>query len=327
MLDSIKMIKFLKLLRYKFVLFLIILKRVFRNKTTKNSNSTDDSVFFILGSGRNGSTLLARLLNNHLKIFLPPEQFALPYTIIDWHSSFFKTSNLFYKKQLGRYFSNNQNWKLDKNDFGTIERELKTFDAKNRSPRNIFKLVFKNYSSHSGNQKKILGDHSPLTTVFYQYIYQEFPMDKYIFLLRHPFDVVLSYSKMPDNPASYPLTACWKWNNSIKAYDYLTKKRCNVLLVKYEDLVMNPNEVLNQLQTFLRVTPQDLTNEKLDNIEESLGTKSLNHHKNLNNPINSKSINKWEDELDPKVISTIHKLVYKNASRFDYNLDKESNNS
>lgn len=315
--------KFLKELRYKLVLLIIILKRLFTN--TSKSNSTDNSVFFIMGSGRNGSTLLARLLNNHSEIFLPPEQYALPYTIIDWHSSFFKSSKSYCKKQLGRYLSNNQNWKLNKNDFGNIEKELKEFDAKNSRSRNIFKLVFQYYSIHYGNKKMIIGDHSPLTTVFYKYVYHEFSNDKYIFLLRHPFDVVLSYSKMLDNPACNPLIACRKWNNSINAYDYLKKKKCKVFLVKYEDLVMKTDEVLNKIQAFLKVETQDLINEKPDNVEESLGTMSLNHHKNLNNPVNTKSINKWEEGLDPKVISTIHKLVYKNASRFDYNLDKESN--
>jgi len=315
------MIKYLKHLRYKCVLLIIHLKRLFNSSKSKN---TDDSIFFVMGSGRNGSTLLARLLNNHSELFLPPEQFALPYTIVDWHSSFFKTTNSYCKRQLGRYFSNNQNWKLDKTDFINIEKELKELDAKNRSPRNIFKLVFQNYSIQSESKKKIFGDHSPLTTLFYKYIYDEFSQDKYIFLLRHPFDVVLSYSKMLDNPASDSLTACRKWNNSINAYDYMKKKGCKVILVKYEELVMKTDEVLNKLQTFLNVELQDLKNEKLTNIEESLGTKSLNHHKNLNKPVNTKSINKWVNDLDPKLIPNIYKLVQKNASRFEYNLDKES---
>ena len=312
--------RFLKKIRYKSILLVIILKRLFTNKPDKTKlKNTDNSIFFIMGSGRNGSTLLARLLNNHSEIFLPPEQYALPYTILDWHSFLYKSSNSYLKKQLDRYYSNNQNWILDKSVFANIEKEL---DSKSINPRNIFKFVFQQYSIHFGNNKKIIGDHSPLTTVFYKYIYQEFSHDKYIFLLRHPFDVVLSYSKMLDNPASNPLFACWKWNNSISAYDYLKKRKCKVLLIKYEDLVLNTIEVLNNLQTFLNVESQDLAIEKLDNIEEALGTKSLIFHKNLNNPINSKSINKWKKSLDPKVISKIYKQVQKNASRFNYNLDK-----
>jgi len=38
--------------------------------------------FFILGSGRNGSTLLSAILNSHQSVFIPPEQFVLPFSIM-----------------------------------------------------------------------------------------------------------------------------------------------------------------------------------------------------------------------------------------------------
>ena len=84
------MIKIIKRIRYQYVLFVMFFKKKIIDRASVNSGKKDNSIFFIFGSGRNGSTLLARLLNTHSQIFLPPEQFALPYTIIDWHSSLFK---------------------------------------------------------------------------------------------------------------------------------------------------------------------------------------------------------------------------------------------
>ena len=40
--------------------------------------------FFILGSGRNGSTLLSSMLNNHSKLIVPLENYILPYAIIKY---------------------------------------------------------------------------------------------------------------------------------------------------------------------------------------------------------------------------------------------------
>lgn len=314
--------KLLKKIRFKFIELIIELKKFLFNKKQTTVESSDTTLFFILGSGRNGSTLLAQLLNKHSKIFLPPEQYALPYTIADWQLSFFRSWDSYCRKQLNRYFSNNQNWKLDQNDYEIIENNLKKVENKDRGPRNLFKIVFQQYSNRFGDNKKIVGDHSPISTVFYRYIFYEFSRDKFIFLIRHPFDVVLSYSKMANNPASDPSIAAWKWNNSIKTYDYLRTNNCKVLLVKYEDLVSNPDESIKRVLDFIDVDYENLTSEKTkaDN-NDSLGTKGLPYHQNLNRPINSDSVNKWRKELSPEIVSKIRKSVHKNALRFDYNID------
>ena len=224
-----------------------------------------------------------------------------------------------------RYSKNNLNWNLKKDDFSIIEQKIKHLNINKIRPREIFKMVLNEYSSYFNKKDTIIGDHSPLNTIFYKYIYDEFPRDKYIFLIRHPFDVVLSYSKISENPASDELFACWKWNNSISAYDYLKNKKCNVILIKYEDLVSENTAVLKKIQTFLNVNPEDLTNEKLNNSDNILGTKSLIFHENLKKPVNTNSVNRWQKELDLKVILKIKSHVSKNANRFNYDLNRKEN--
>jgi len=313
------MIKIIKRIRYQYVLFVMFFKKKNIDRASVNSGKKDNSIFFIFGSGRNGSTLLARLLNTHSQIFLPPEQFALPYTIIDWHSSLFKNPLYYTKKQLKRYFTNNQNWIWNTSDLSTLEEKI---DPTGIRPRSLFKLVLQYYSELSVGKKAVFGDHSPITTSFYKYIYDEFPQDKYIFLLRHPYDVVLSYSKILNNPASNSVIACNKWNNSINAYDYLINKGAKVILIRYEDLVTKTDETLAEILNFLEVKSQDLTKEKIENIEKSLGTKFQNHHKNLYNPINSSSVNKWKVDLDSDLALDIHKYLIKNSLRFNYDLNR-----
>ena len=65
-------------IKYRLILVFVNLFRFFSFR----SNSRLKNNFFILGSGRNGSTLLASILNAHHNLFIPPEQFVLPYVIM-----------------------------------------------------------------------------------------------------------------------------------------------------------------------------------------------------------------------------------------------------
>ncbi|CAN0244454.1 unnamed protein product, partial [Chrysoparadoxa australica] len=225
------------------------------------------------------------------EVFLPPEQSALPYTIADKHVSLFQSWSNYIKKQIGRYAKNNQNWKLPPADFKKIEEKVLDLDPVKRTPRNLFKHVFKQYAFRFGNGETVLGDHSPITTVFYKFIGHEFANDHFIFLIRHPFDVILSYSKMPDNPASDPIEASKKWNRSIQAYDYLKDRDCDILLVKYEELVTKPKEITEQILDHIDLEQQDIVEppKEAENTDP-LGATDLEHHKKLYQPVDAKSV-------------------------------------
>ena len=70
-----------QLIKYRLLIpSLIKLVKLFRKN--KNYHSISEQPFFILGSGRNGSTLLASILNSNPNILIPPEQYVLPYSIM-----------------------------------------------------------------------------------------------------------------------------------------------------------------------------------------------------------------------------------------------------
>ena len=59
---------------------------LFFGKRSKNSNIKNyQDPFFIIGSGRNGSTLLGGMLNTNAAVFLPPEQYILGYSLLKWN--------------------------------------------------------------------------------------------------------------------------------------------------------------------------------------------------------------------------------------------------
>lgn len=304
-------------LKYKLILLIIILKRFLK---IRHKRQTQD-FFFIMGSGRNGSTLLASILNNHHQLFLPPEQYALPYTIEEWHLNPFKRWKTYSIEQLEKYATLNQNWSLTNLDYQEITKRVLKKSNEPIGPAFLIRNIFKLYAESKQKKGfKVIGDHSPISTTYYEYVISEFSQSKFIFLLRHPLDVILSYSKIPKNKAHNPEFACWKWNNSIKAYDYLISEGCEVLLILYEKFVRDPNHIISQIESFLGVKIIKL--DGLRNSEnDALGTAGMEIHKNLYNPINPNSINKWKKELNPELIKNLKPKLLKNAERFNYSLE------
>jgi Sulfotransferase family len=297
----------------------IFISKVLGNKKRENSIKNEQS-FFILGSGRNGSTLLAVILNRHPNIFLPPEQYVLPYSIIKRYIYFFQNWSTYVKKNLKEYSKKNQNWILNSSDYKFILNKATSFKKEYRNPSNLFTLIYNYYGGKNKSKLKIVGDHSPKTTEFYKEVYHEFPNSKYIFLLRHPFDVILSYSKIKNHSSSNPITAAKKWNNSIKAYEYIKKReKENILLIRYEDLINEPQKAIDKVLSFLNMPNYDIIKHSSKyNEMDSIGAKNYYYHENLSKPIDPNNTNKWIKQLSNTVINDTSKHIKNNAIKYNY---------
>ncbi len=276
--------------------------------------------FFILGSGRNGSTLLALLLNRHPSAFLPPEQYALPYSIIARGLAFTQSWTRYVKLWIKEYRWKNQDWVLLPEDYKSVEQELFTIQKVEHSAGRVFNMLLKKHASVAGKRPKLFGDHSPIVTLFYKEVYSEFPSAKFIFLVRHPLDVICSYQKLKDNPASNPKYASWKWNNSVEAYEWLRDKGASILLVKYEDLVTNPDITTKKILSFLKLKAQNLINDFEEKDADVLGAKGYDYHQNLYKPVSPSAIGKWKNELDIEVVNSVIPMLASNAAKMDYSL-------
>lgn len=294
-----------QLIKYRLLIPLLIkLVKLFR----KDKNfAISEQPFFILGSGRNGSTLLASILNSNSNILIPPEQYVLPYSIMSWYLKKYSFENFidFTLEELQKEHKTS-NWIFNKDE---TKKAILSIDKEKRNLINIFDSLYRSYSKE---EVLMWGDKTPLNTHFIKYVYDVFPKANFIVLLRDPRDVVLSYSKMPTHPASNPNYALWKWNDSIRTYDFLKKMNANVLLVKYEDLVSFTNEELSRISDFLNIK---LNNQKNP---DTLGVENQLHHQNLKKPISTASIGKWKNELSDETLKLIIKESAENLKRFNY---------
>lgn len=127
------------------------------------------------------------------------------------------------------------------------------------------------------------------------------------------------------------LTLIGKWNDHYRSW---TKNKNNLLLIKYEDLVNNPETELTKLIKFLEKYINFKTSEKKN--KTILGTTSFSYLKNmeeqglfkegvLNKKTNSKANffhlgpkNKWQENLDKKIINEIEKNFYNEMKELGY---------
>lgn len=278
--------------------------------------------FIILGSGRNGSTLLGLLLNNHSKLFLPPEQFALPYSILKWRLHLHKNWNKFTSVVLYDFSRSNANWDLQPHDYEKIREVLVSFDPVYRNVGNIYREIYHYYSQKIDGNANMTGDHSPIMTTFFRQIEPEFPETKYIFLVRHPLDVILSHLKMEGRKTLNALQAAKKWKESLNIYDYLSSSHPEkVIMIKYEDIILNTNHEMNRITSFLDIPFETaITKQKANQDNDAMRVGKLSHHSNLYKPLFKDSINKWKREMDKHTIQSVGPYILGPATKIGYEI-------
>lgn len=278
---------------------------------SSNKEELSCSPFFVLGSGRNGSTLLASTLNKYENIHIPPEQFVMPYAIMKFRLLNFLSWHRL-KKMIWAEFkkeSRTTNWTFRINFFSKDVRSL----------QGIFDEV---YSSSSNKDFKIWGDKTPQNTFFIKKIFPVYPDSKYIFIIRDGRDVVNSLVKMMRinkkqrnfSDKQILLQAVSLWNKSIESYEWLLTQKAQVKLVKYEDFTSNYQGVLSEVISFLEIDAGEFDLSEF----QDMGVETMKHHQNLKKPISTASIGKWKKELSEDNLSFILPRIKVNNEKFGY---------
>jgi len=306
----------LKLIKHRLLIpGLVIISRLILGSRSKSQNNSN--FLFIIGSGRNGSTLLSSILNNNPKIFIPPEQYIIPFFAAKWQLDRFSSHDRFYTKLISSLLIKKKtvNWILTEEDYQKIAVSIT-----HESYSKIIESIFRKYASKTGKESvEVFGEKSPMSTHYLQLLSGEFSQSKYLFLIRDPRDVIYSFSKVPNHMANDIEFAIWKWKDAVSQYKWILKRSEKVMLVKYEDLVANPKMVMENIHQFLGLT---YYKEVLESQYDSkfMGVSELVHHQNLAKPINKDSVGKWRDELIQEDLMIIQRKLSKIAREFGYDL-------
>ena len=291
------------------------------NCITEKKNS---KLFFIIGSGRSGNTILRAMLSVHERIVIPPEFYNLKKLILTllknrhlcWDNLCVIAANIFFTT------ADHEAWGINKNEMIT---ELKNYDKIDQNISNLI-LSFHKYYSRGFTDKKdiIIGDKSPLNSFSVFLINEIYPAAKYIHTYRDGRDVVLSYKKAKIYETF--VGAAHRWNNSISMILKFEKKindNSKIYSYSYENFVLKNVKTVKKICNFLEIDFDERLLTNYQNQFNKLGdTVKHIHHKNVKKRIFASSINNWKSlhSSEQKEFSTIMPIIKKNLKKLNYEI-------
>ena len=269
---------------------------------------------FIVGCGRSGNTLLRKILMSRFDIFIPPESYVLP-SICDFKRT---NRNVSWKDLvlfcLAKLEQDSDINKLPNFRVSELRAHLLTFDREKQSLGHLIYGVYAYLDDSDRQENTLIGDKTPFNTFYLNNLDKLFKHPYYIFIVRHPLDVVNSYMK--SGLIHDPIAAATRWVNSHKSWQRFCNYNHpeNKLILKYEDLVADHLSATSLMQTFLKVSARS------DNIEKTyLGdVETMAHHQNVLNPINVNSVGRGRNELPQKTVDKVYDIVQPYLSIYGY---------
>jgi hypothetical protein len=253
--------------------------------------------FFIVGSGRSGSTLLRVIMASHSRLSIPPETWyllRLPDTL-----SFDRPLTPEETHQVIRIMTNHYRWpdmKLDAQEF-----RRKVLERHNPFLRDVVEIV---YRAHLERDRKVRwGDKTPGYIEIVPRLAKLFPGARFIHFIRDGRDVAKSFQ----DKGWY---GRWLHANArewIEAMDFSERwARSDVsnqiLDVHYEDLVLDTEKTVRRICNFLgeEFEPQMLLWQK--KADQLVPAREAHIHEKLKQMPDAANVHRWKREMSAREI-------------------------
>ncbi len=270
-------------------------------------------MFFIFGSPRSGTTLLAQSLSSHKDIVIPHEtDFIIPMAFIfdrirDPHTG---------KEIIGKLITQSVAFSTSIGEYLTADDVFKIVAACKYHPAAILTSL---YSAISRVANAIIaGDKSPNDLLFLRMLIKGngiSPDMKIIHIIRDVRDVMLSLNRVgwgTDFDLYFPRF----WSNSNLYLNTLYKTNSSqYILVRYEDMVREPIEHFTKICSFLGTSFQS---KMLDSRNFHSRYADMPHHSKLFAPISSSNIGEYKNVLSPETLRNYERQAYEALGVFGY---------
>lgn len=245
----------------------------------------EDNLFFIVGCGRSGTTLLKTILNAHPNVTIPHETFFFNNIAKRLESS---SSSLEDKLKLI-----SSRWWIQA--MGVTAQGLEeSLESREPSPRNLFLALLKETS----DQSKTLhyGEKTVAHIQSAEELLSEFPRCRVIQIIRDPRAAFASFklAKVGTNQVA-PLI--FDWDRAMKVDEKLAGHE-RYSTVKFESLILNTEETIKQVCEQLRI-PFDKQMLNFHSRSDKGFSAVQDHHKNTTKPIFATGLKKWKSVLSP----------------------------
>lgn len=272
--------------------------------------------FFIVGSGRCGTTLLRRLLQASPEIHIPPENWALAGCIrsfrrYKWLLSWNEMVDLL----LGRHVMDSERW-FDEPPADLRQRLLET-PREDRSLAGFLNTIYCYHGEQQNATFRRWGDKTPLNVNCMDAIMKVFPQVRFVHLVRDGVDVVYSWSKLNRGDIK---RAARRWKNAVTTARAFAKRHPDrILEVRYESLCRAPEKTLREVCQFIDLSYESNMISRVDHYEEMEKSKSIEHYQNAFKEITTENIGKGRNSLGEPKKRKIAPIINRHLERMKYN--------
>lgn len=273
-------------------------------------------VDFLISSERSGSNLITKILDNHSSYCGPTP----PHLLRVFSAKMSTYNNL----------NNNINWNnfiSDILDFfnykiGVWSSSINKNELLEITPRNLSEVVKFIYSKEAKlHQKKRVFIKEVRTYNIYHFLKSNFDAPKFIWLVRDPRDMALSWSESPVHRGDIIRAAkIWKEDQS-KTLTLFKEFKKNILLINYEALLVYQEDVLKQICLFLDIPFESTMLEFHKSKVSKENAIQTDNWKNLDKEIINNNFKKYRKKLSQNQIQYIEYLCQKEMATLDYKLD------
>lgn len=281
-----------------------------------NMQLTADGLFFIVGSGRSGTTLLRAMFDAHSQLAIPSETQMYGLFDLKYRHRFEHGPSAQVRDEALRQFLNEPRIAALEIEESRVQEMLGGIYDWDR----LFLALLTAFREDRNVTR--VGEKTPKHIHVYRELAALFPKSKFIHIVRDPRAVVTSYTSAKFyqyTDGTNPYRAILKWRNVMQkhfeAEAALGPERYTLL--RYEDLAAHPVEELQRLCDFLGVPFEE---EMLDfkNRTVTGHVQDQTNREGIRREVHTESIDKWRRTMKAEDIAVVDAMCWDEMCKLGY---------
>ena len=257
---------------------------------------------FIVGYPRSGTTLLLHILRS--TDVYPSNNFDETHYFSHFYLRYGNLSKTNHQKRFLAAITNSFWFKKS----GLVREEfLASLNKQGISYKTVLSEFMESIATKQGKERWL--EKTPWHILYIDEISKNYPLAKFIFLIRDPRSVIQSVSKIGWSTGigkgKLRIAASWRWHNMFANRQFQSISN-RYICIRYEDLVLNADNVSKMLSNFLNV---EIDINSIDTKKLSDLAKSNSSYGDNIVGLSEVPLSRWKTTMDQKTICAIEYII------------------